>query len=67
MIIYFVALAFLFMLLSNTGCLDLLQYVEVWGYNYAYGNDTTALSGVRYDYGAGVFATTLVCLFGWVS
>lgn len=76
MFIYFVVLAFSFMFLSNAGCLDLLQnaYFDhinamIWLYN----NRTTDpvelyyYDWVRFDYGTGVFATTLVCLIGWVS
>ena len=68
MIIYFVVLV-------NAGCLNLLDYGD---YNHdMYGkikfdNGTTASINFHYwkwspyDYGAGVFATMLVCLFGWV-
>ena len=74
MIIYFVILASSFRFTS--GCLHVLEHA-IYNYNdfvwIRYNNGTTDDVNLyyrgwpHYGYGAGVFATTIVCLFGWVS
>ena len=74
MIIYLVVLASSFY--DNVGCLKLLHYRDniyrADNFNIRFDNGTTGIIYLtwewsRYEYGAGVFATMLVCLFGWVS